>query len=273
MNCFEFLFVSVLWAPPYPNFPKFGPYLHRYNSVRVHPDAHPKHMKVLNHFLYIQYGCGIQSVVVYSLNHDTTTLFGLQLNSIFQKFGPHLHRNNSVMVHPYPSTAYEGAQSLYTHPVRMWYAVSGGLQPQPWHHTVIWASPYPNFPKFGPNLHRYNSVRVHPYAHPKHPIWMWDAVSGGLQPQPWHHNVIWALPYPNFSKFCPHLHRYNSVRVHPYTHPQHMKVLKHFLYIQYGCGMQSVVVYSLNHDTTTSVGLRLTPIFQNLAPTCTGIIV
>ncbi len=38
-----------------------------------------------------------------------------------------------------------------------------------------------------------------------------------------------------------------------------MKVLKHFIYIQYGCEMQSVVVYSLNHDTTMSFGLRLTP--------------
>ncbi len=45
-------------------------------------------------------------------------------------------------------------------------------------------------------------------------------------------------------------------------------MLKHFIYIQYGCGMQSAVVYSLNHDTTSSFGLRLIPIFQNLAPTC-----
>ncbi len=60
------------------------------------------------------------------------------------------------------------------------------------------------------------------------------------------------------------------IRVHPCAHPQHMKVLKHFLYIQYGCGMQSVVVYSLNHDTIMSFGLHLTPIFQNVAPTCTG---
>ncbi len=52
-----------------------------------------------------------------------------------------------------------------------------------------------------------------------------------------------------------------------------MKVRKHFLVIQYGCGMQPVVVYSLNHDTTMSFGLHLTPIFQNLAPTCTGITV
>jgi hypothetical protein len=47
-----------------------------------------------------------------------------------------------------------------------------------------------------------------------------------------------------------------------------MKVLKHFLYIQYGSGQQSVVVYSLNHDITAAFGLRppfgllLTPIYQ-----------
>jgi hypothetical protein len=40
--------------------------------------------------------------------------------------------------------------------------------------------------------------------------------------------------------------------MHPYAHPQHLKVLKHFAYIQYGCGMQSMRVFSLNHDTATS---------------------
>jgi len=59
--------------------------------------------------------------------------------------------------------------------------------------VVAWAPPYPKFPKICPHLHSYNSVRVHPYAHPQHmkvfkhavyPIWMWDAVSGSLQPQP-----------------------------------------------------------------------------------------
>ncbi len=115
-------------------------------------------MRVLKHFIHIKYGCGMQSVVVYILNHDTTMSFGLHLTPIFKKFGPHLHR-------------------------------------------------------------------------------------------------------------------YNSVRVHPYAHPQHMKVLKHFLYIQYECGMQSVVIYSLNHYTTMSFELHLTPIFQNFAPPCTGITV
>jgi len=43
--------------------------------------------------------------------------------------------------------------------------------------------------------------------------------------------------------------------VHPYAHPQHLKVLKHFVYIQYGCGMQSMRVCSLKHDTATSYRL------------------
>jgi hypothetical protein len=120
--------------------------------------SHPQHMKVLKHFIYIQYGCGMQSVGVYCLNHDTTTSFGLCFTPIFQNLAP----------------------------------------------TV---------------------------------------------------------------------HRYNSVRVHPVGYPQHMKVLKHFIHIQYGCGIQSVGVYSLNHDTTSSLGLHLTPIFQNLAPTSTSITV
>ena len=31
----------------------------------------------------------------------------------------------------------------------------------------------------------------------------------------------------------------------PYAHPQHLKVLKHFAYIQYGCGMLPMRVFSL----------------------------
>jgi hypothetical protein len=44
--------------------------------------------------------------------------------------------------------------------------------------------------------------------------------------------------------------------MHPYAHPHHLKLLKHFVYIQYGCGMQSMGVCSLNHDTATSYRLK-----------------
>ena len=92
-------------------------------------------MKVLTHFLHIQYECGMQSVAIYSLNHDATTSFGLRLTPIFQNLAPPLYR-------------------------------------------------------------------------------------------------------------------YNFVRVHANTFPQHMKVLKHFIYMHYGCVMQSGVVYSLNKVKT-----------------------
>jgi hypothetical protein len=43
-----------------------------------------------------------------------------------------------------------------------------------------------------------------------------------------------------------------------------MKMLNHFIYMQkFECEMQSVVVWSLNHDTTMSFdGLHLIPIFH-----------
>jgi len=45
-----------------------------------------------------------------------------------------------------------------------------------------------------------------------------------------------------------------------HAHSQHIKVFKHFVYIQYGCGMPSTLgVCSLNHDTTTSYRLGHTP--------------
>ena len=69
-----------------------------------------------------------------------------------------------------------------------------------------------------------------------------------------------------FKKSTPDLHRCKSVRVHPCAHSQHIKVLKLFIYMYYGCGMQSTGVLSLNHDITTSLGLAHTPIFQKWSP-------
>jgi hypothetical protein len=64
---------------------------------------------------------------------------------------------------------------------------------------------------------------------------------------------------------------YYGIRVYPYAHPQHLKVLNHFVYIQYGCGMQSMGVSILNHDTTTSYRLVHTPFFLKFTLTCTCI--
>ena len=57
-----------------------------------------------------------------------------------------------------------------------------------------------------------------------------------------HSKQVWSLnhdittslrlrPTPIFLKSSPNLHRHNSVRAHTYAHPQHIKVMKHFVYI------------------------------------------
>ncbi len=63
-----------------PIFLKSPPHLlHRPTSVRVHPSAHPRHIKVIKHFVYIWHECGMHSKRIWSLNHDITTSLGLGL--------------------------------------------------------------------------------------------------------------------------------------------------------------------------------------------------
>ena len=74
-----------------------------------------------------------------------------------------------------------------------------------------------------------------------HSKWVWSL----------NHDITTSLRLglsPIFLKSTPDLHRCNSVRADPYAHPQHIKVLKHFVYIWHGCGMHSKWVWSLNHD-------------------------
>ncbi len=57
------------------------------------------------------------------------------------------------------------------------------------------------------------SVRVHLYAYLPHwkvlehfyicPIWMREAIKGGLQPQPWHHGIIPTWHHPELPKSDP----------------------------------------------------------------------
>jgi len=156
-----------------------------YYGIKVYPYAHPQHLKVLKHFAYIHYGCGMQSMGVCSLIHDTT----------------------------------------------------------------IQAQPYPSFPKIHPHLHMYYGIRVYPYAHPQHlkvlkhfvyiqyGCGMQSKGVCGLNLTPQHHT--------GSAKQSPTCTRITAIRVYPYPHPQHLKVLKHFVYIQYGCGVQSMGVGSL----------------------------
>ena len=71
---------------------------------------------------------------------------------------------------------------------------------------------------------------------------------------------------PFFLKSLPTCTCNMAMMMHPYAHPHHLKVLKHFVYIQYGCGMQLMGVFSLNHDTTTSYKARPYPISPKIHP-------
>ena len=119
-----------------------------------------------------------------------------------------------------------------------------------------------------PTLHMPNSVRMDPYDHshhikvPKH--FAYIQYGCGIQSEACcslDHDITTSLGLrstPKKTRSAPHLHRDISVRVDPYAHSHHIKVPKHFAYIQYGCGVQSKACCSLNHDITTSLGLRST---------------
>ncbi len=74
----------------------------------------------------------------------------------------------------------------------------------------------------------------------------------GLQPQPLHSNILKAQPCPIFPKIHCRPHMYYSIRVHPNTHPQHMKVLKHFVYIWYGSWLGIPILDSVPWDGRNS---------------------
>ncbi len=81
---------------------------------------------------------------------------------------------------------------------------------------------------------------------------MWDAVWSGLQPQPLCTGFICSCLSPRVS-VEEHLKNGgciicggNGVRVHSYVYPQPQMVLKHLVWHD-GCGMQSEVVYIINH--------------------------
>ncbi len=79
--------------PPnsHPELPKSDPSpVYCINSVRVHLSAYVPYWKVPNHFIYVQCGCGEQSTVDYSLNHDIMASFPLDSHPEWPKSDPAL---------------------------------------------------------------------------------------------------------------------------------------------------------------------------------------
>ncbi len=157
-------------------------------------------MMVLKHFLHIYYGCGKQTVVVYSLTNVIMPSFHSSYADLNYKNLGKLCQCNSVRVHPY-------------------------VYPQ--HMMVL------------------KHVSYIQYGCAKQSVVVYS-LNNVIMPS--FHSIHAGPNYRNLGKF----YQCNSVRVHPYAYPQHMKMLKHVSYIQYGCGKQSVVVYSLNNVIMSS---------------------
>ena len=123
------------------------PIKHRRITVRVDPYAHIHSIlryQVPKGFIYIQYGCGIQSEACSSLNNDIITTHKLRSTPKTPKSTPDLQRCIKVS-EPIlcSSTTHQGAKTLCIHPIRMWDTFREGLQPQPLHDDILKATvPY-----------------------------------------------------------------------------------------------------------------------------------
>ena len=137
---------NIIQARPYPFFPKTNPHLNNVFRHKGAPICPSTASQVLKHFVYIQYGCGMQSMGVFSLNHDIAKSYRLS-HTPFSTPTCKRITHKDAPIGPY--TVSQGAQTLCIHPIWIWDAVSGGFQPLPWHHNIIQARPYHFFPDRG----------------------------------------------------------------------------------------------------------------------------
>ncbi len=111
-----------------------------------------------------------------------------------------------------------------------------------------------------------NSIRVLSYAYVPHwkvlKHFIYVQYGCGKQSAVVSTITSWQRFHPTVTKNCQnltHLWQCNSVRVHSYAYVPLWKVKKHFIYVHYGCGKQSKVDYSLNHDIKASFPLDSHP--------------
>jgi len=90
----------------------------------------------------------------------------------------------------------------------------------------------------------------------------WEFSASTMTPQ---HHTSSAIPHFSYNSPPPaHVLQHKGAPISPSTASQGAKL---FVYIQYGCGMQSMGVFSLFHDLTTSYRLCHTPLFLKFTPT------
>ncbi len=119
---------------------------------------------------------------------------------------------NSVRVHLYAYVPHwKVLKHSYICPLWMWEAIEGGLEPPPWHHGIISTQHHPELPKSDPASavsHCKGALiclRTSLKGKTLHicPIWMCEAIKGGLEPQPCQHGIISTQQSPRIAKIWP----------------------------------------------------------------------
>ncbi len=144
-------------------------------------------------------------------SHSTVTKNWQNLTQICQ-----LRQCNSVRVHLYAYIPHwKVLKHFYIWLLWICEVIKGGLEPQPWHHGIISTWHHPELPKSDPAsaVSRCKGVLICLSTSLKGiitphfcPLWMCEAIKGGLQPQPRHHGIISTGQSPRIAKIW-----YNSV--------------------------------------------------------------
>ncbi len=176
------------------------------NSIKVHLYANIPHWKVLNLVIYIHYGCGKQSKVVYSLNHVIVASFLLDK---IAKIWPSFDCKGALLcLH----TSLKGAKALYICTLWIWEAIKVVFS---LNHDIMASFPlysHPELPKSDPasSVSRCKGALICLYTSLKgekilyiHPTWMCEAITGDLQPQPLHRGIISTRMSPRNAKIWP----------------------------------------------------------------------
>ncbi len=96
---------------------------------------------------------------------------------------------------------------------------------------------------------------------------------GGCQPQPWCDDIILTPQVTQNPKLWAKEAGYNCLRLPPFSHKQHINMLKHFVYVLCGCRKHFELAVSLNHDVMTSFWLHKWPRTPKSEPSSVGITV
>ncbi len=122
----------------------------------------------------------------------------------------------------------------------MWEAVWVGCEPQPWHNDIILTPQVTQNPKcdtrsVGITVWGYFHMPMGSISMCLNTLYMSNVDVGSslscCQPQPWCNDIILPPQVTQNPRIWAKKCGYNSLRLLPYTHGQHINVLKHFVFV------------------------------------------